>query len=296
MAADSMGIEAGDFETIRAAIEENARVVVVFGDELRGAALEALTLLESTLPDIPERASEAKKAHIDALSRQVRSTNSTNKPAVNDNPFTSIVARPTLEVGTDPARTSTKFSFVPLARYSNSLGAVQMGLNAAADRTWDVKAMYIAGEDLVGRRVEDGSRTTAERGKLDLLIVQDMFLTETAKLADVVFPATSFAESQGTQVNNGSQVQLVRRVIPPVGQARQDWVIASLLAKAMGHDFGYQNQVRQVFKNIAERLPDIPAFHITGSRQKAPFRSKLRALARLIALRSETAFRRCSCS
>ncbi len=245
-AADAMGVEKSDVEKIRSAIEENARVVVVFGDELRGAALEALALLESTLPDKPERATEAKKAHLDALSRQVRSTNSTNKPAVNDNPFTSIVARPTLEVGAEPARTSTKFSFVPLARYSNSLGAVQMGLKPISASGSNVKAMYIAGEDVIGKG--------GETEKLDLLIVQEMFLTETAKAADVVFPSTSFAESQGTQVNNGSQVQLVRRVIPPVGQARQDWVIAALVAKAMGHDFGYQNQVRLVFKNISETV------------------------------------------
>jgi NADH-quinone oxidoreductase subunit G len=254
-AADAMGIEASELEKIRAAIEENARVVVIFGDELRGAALEALTLLESTLPENAEKASEAKKAHIDVLSRQVRSTNSTNKPSINENPFTSIVPRPTLEVGAEPARTSTKFSFVPLARYSNSLGAVHMGLNAAADRASDVRALYIAGEDPVGKRGENGAPGATEIERLDLLIVQDMFLTETAKLADVVFPSTSFAESQGTQVNNGSQVQLVRRVIPPVGQARQDWAIASLLAKAMGRDFGYQNQVRQVFKNISETAP-----------------------------------------
>jgi anaerobic selenocysteine-containing dehydrogenase len=81
-----------------------------------------------------------------------------------------------------------------------------------------------------------------------------MFLTETAKLADVVFPVTSFAESQGTQVNNGSQVQFVRRSIPPVGQARPDWMVINSVAKLMGADFGFQGQIKNIFKAIAEQV------------------------------------------
>ena len=81
-----------------------------------------------------------------------------------------------------------------------------------------------------------------------------MFLTETAALADVVFPVTSFAEAQGTQVNNGSQLQFVRRSIPPVGQARPDWKILSQVARQMGVDFGYQAQLKSVFRHIAENV------------------------------------------
>ena len=81
-----------------------------------------------------------------------------------------------------------------------------------------------------------------------------MFLTETAQLADVVFPVTSFAESQGTQVNNGSQLQFVRRAIPPVGQARPDWMIVSQVARQMGVDLGFQGQLKTVFKQISETV------------------------------------------
>jgi anaerobic selenocysteine-containing dehydrogenase len=90
--------------------------------------------------------------------------------------------------------------------------------------------------------------------KLDFLVVQDMFMTDTAKAAHVVLPTTSFAESQGTQTNNGSQVQLVRRAIPPVGQARPDWMITASIAKMMGADFGYQGAVKNVFKALSEAV------------------------------------------
>src|SRR5262249_16868664 len=59
---------------------------------------------------------------------------------------------------------------------------------------------------------------------------------------------------QGTQVNNGSQVQFVRRTIPPVGQARPDWMVTNQLARQMGVDFGYQGQLKNVFKEIAEKI------------------------------------------
>jgi predicted molibdopterin-dependent oxidoreductase YjgC len=81
-----------------------------------------------------------------------------------------------------------------------------------------------------------------------------MFMTETAQMADVVLPVTSFAEAQGTQVNNGSQVQFVRRTIPPVGQARPDWMVTNQIAKLMGVDFGYQGQLKNVFKEISEKV------------------------------------------
>ncbi len=265
-AADAMGVNADDIRAIRRSIVESGRVVVIFGDELRGAAVEALPLLEEALatPNA-EVAEAAKKAHIDALQRQVRSSNSTQKPSINENPYTYIVEHPTLEVGADPARSATKFSFVPLVRYSNSMGAGQMGMasslmggmsaqamiNASGG---GIKALYIAGEDLVAKANGDAALVRSQLGKLDFIVVQEMFLTETAKLADVVFPVTSFAEAQGTQVNNGSQVQFVRRSIPPVGQARPDWMVVASIAKLMGVDPGYEGQLKNIFKEISEKV------------------------------------------
>lgn len=264
--AVAAGVGVDDLRFVRQVLLDSERVVVIFGDELKATAVEALALFETQLATPSEDvATAARSAHLDALQRQVRSTNSTNKPAVNENPFTSIVAHPTLEVGAEPARTSTKFSFVPLFRYSNSLGACLLemdaslrgGLSAQAminGSGGGIQALYVVGEDLLGKANGDESHVRTQLGKLKLLIVQDQFMTETAKSAHVVFPSTSFAESQGTQVNNAGQVQLVRRVIPPVGQARPDWMITSSIAKLMGADFGYQGQVRAIFREISERV------------------------------------------
>ncbi len=266
-AAAALGVKAEDLQAVRKAVAESGRVVVVFGDELRGAAVEALALLESALAaPSAEAADAAKKAYIDALQRQVKSSNSTQKPSINENPYTYIVEHPTLEVGAEPVRTETKFSFLPLVRYSNTMGAGLVGMhsgdkggmsahamiNAAGG---GIKALFIAGEDVVSKANGEASRVSTQLAKLDFLVVQDMFLTETAKLADVVFPVTSYAEAQGTQVNNGMQIQFVRRAIPPVGQARPDWMVVNQLAKLMGVDFGYQGQLKTIFKQIADAVP-----------------------------------------
>ena len=264
-AAEAMGAQAEDIRAIRDTVLNSERVVVVFGDELRGAALEALALLESALatPD-PEKAQAARAAHIDALQRASSSTNSGPKPAIAENPYLLIVPQPTLEVGGEKAVTQTKFSFVPLVRYANSMGAYQMGMDHALTGGLSaqamvhaagnsIKAMFVAGDDLVAKAA-DPVMTELALSKLDFLVVQDLFLSDTAKLAHVVLPTTSFAESQGTQTNNGAQVQLVRRVIPPVGQARPDWMIVNAIAKLMGRDFGYQGAVKNVFKEISEQV------------------------------------------
>ncbi len=264
--AEALGVTAEEVAQVRQTVLESSRVVVVFGDELRGVALESLTLLEGALPaPDAEAAANARTAWLDQLQRQVRSTNSTSKPSINENPYTYIVEHPTLEVGAEPARTATKFSFLPLVRYSNSFGAWQMGMDSALTGGMSAGAMLnsaggglrgllVAGEDLILKANGDGPIVRAQLEKLDLLVVQDMFLTETAQLADVVFPVTSFAESQGTQVNNGSQVQFVRRTIPPVGQARPDWMIVSQVARQMGVDLGFQGQLKTVFKQISETV------------------------------------------
>ncbi|MCI0336315.1 MAG: molybdopterin-dependent oxidoreductase [Acidobacteria bacterium] len=265
-AAGAMGAHADEIRALRRGLLESGRVVVIFGDELRGAALEALALLEQRLatPSV-ETAEAAKKAHIDALQREVRSSNSTQKPSINENPFTYIVERPTLDVGADPVRSETKFSFVPLVRYSNTMGAWQMGMSSATRGGMmaqamlnsvggGIKALYIAGEDVVAKANGDAELIRLQLEKLDFLVVQEMFLTDTARLADVVFPVTSFAEAQGTQVNNGSQVQFVRRSIPPVGQARPDWMVVNLVARLMGIEFGYQGQLKNVFKDISDNV------------------------------------------
>ncbi|MBI2965294.1 MAG: molybdopterin-dependent oxidoreductase [Chloroflexi bacterium] len=87
-----------------------------------------------------------------------------------------------------------------------------------------IKALYIMGENTV---VSDPNASHVERAlrTVDFLVVQDIFLTETAQLADVVLPAAAFAETEGTFSNSERRVQRVRKAVDPPGEARPDWQI-----------------------------------------------------------------------
>jgi formate dehydrogenase major subunit/formate dehydrogenase alpha subunit len=101
-----------------------------------------------------------------------------------------------------------------------------------------IKAMYIMGENPV---LSDADLTHVVEAleKLEFLVVQDIFLTETAKLADVVLPASSFAERDGTYTNTERRVQLTKPVVRPPGQARRDREIICELATAIGYPMTY---------------------------------------------------------
>ncbi|TAK32755.1 MAG: formate dehydrogenase subunit alpha, partial [Chloroflexota bacterium] len=89
-----------------------------------------------------------------------------------------------------------------------------------------LKAVYVMGEN-PALSDPDVNHVRAAFGKLEFLVVQDIFLTETAQLADIVLPAATFAEKEGTFTNTERRVQRVRQAIAPVGEARQDWAIIS---------------------------------------------------------------------
>ena len=91
--------------------------------------------------------------------------------------------------------------------------------------------------------------------KLDFLVVQELFETDTTAFADVVLPAASFAEVDGTFTNNDGLVQRVRQSIPPVHQAKPDWMITAALAAELGKDFGFEMSASAVFREIADRVP-----------------------------------------
>jgi formate dehydrogenase (NADP+) alpha subunit len=101
-----------------------------------------------------------------------------------------------------------------------------------------IKAMYIMGENPV---LSDADITHVEEAlrRLEFLVVQDIFLTETAKLAHVVLPASSYAERDGTYTNTERRVQLTKPVVRPPGQARRDWEIVRDLSTALGYPMSY---------------------------------------------------------
>jgi formate dehydrogenase alpha subunit len=96
-----------------------------------------------------------------------------------------------------------------------------------------IKAIYIIGENpLLSEPNIAHAKEALE--KLDFLVVQDIFLTETAELADVILPGLSFAEKDGTFTNTERRVQRVRKAVEPVGDSRPDWLITCQLAQKMG--------------------------------------------------------------
>jgi anaerobic selenocysteine-containing dehydrogenase len=86
-------------------------------------------------------------------------------------------------------------------------------------------------------------------------VVQELFENETTAAADVVLPAASYAEQDGTFTNNDGLVQRVRQSIAPLHQSRPDWMVVSQLAKELGLDFGYDQSASAVFREIGEKVP-----------------------------------------
>jgi len=102
----------------------------------------------------------------------------------------------------------------------------------------DLRAAYVIGENPVQSEA-DQKRAKHLLGSLDFMVVQDLFLTATAELADVVLPAAAaWAESEGTVTNSERRVQRVRKALEPPGEARDDLWIIFELARRMGHDWG----------------------------------------------------------
>ncbi len=104
--------------------------------------------------------------------------------------------------------------------------------------TGDMRAVYCIGENPADSEA-DVAHARKMLGQLDMLVVQDIFLTRTAELADVVFPASvGWAESDGTVTSSERRVQRVRAAVPPPGDARDDIEIITMLANHMGADWG----------------------------------------------------------
>jgi len=130
-----------------------------------------------------------------------------------------------------------------------------------------VKALYIIGENPVVTEADAGFVEEAI-SRLELLVVQDLFLTETAQLADVVLPAASFAEKDGTFTNTERRVQRVRKAIEPVGGSRPDLEIICDIAKNMGakgFEFGSAEEVMEEIRRLTPQYGGITYARIEGT-------------------------------
>ena len=152
----------------------------------------------------------------------------------------------------DEPSAQTKFSEAWKVDLSSRIGLPLTDMVIAADHE-QLQAMYVVGENPLMSEPNLG-HTRQAMAKLRFLAVQDIFLTETAMLADVVLPAASFAEKSGTFTNTERRIQLVRQVLEPPGSAKADWQIVAELASRMGYAMSYTDS-SAIMREIAELTP-----------------------------------------
>ncbi|HBU06218.1 MAG TPA: hypothetical protein DEA95_06520, partial [Nitrospiraceae bacterium] len=154
------------------------------------------------------------------------------------------------------------------AEYANTFGLYQAGIKQDSGKSVlemlygdsPLKALYIMGEDPVVT-FPDSSEIIRRLKSLDFLIVQDIALTETAKLAHVILPASSWAEKEGTFTNAEGVAQRLRKVAETTVQSLSDWQIIRNLSLAMGKDIG--------IRDIERDMKDMSALHASPQTRAA---------------------------
>ncbi len=135
--------------------------------------------------------------------------------------------------------------------FSNEKGLTVVEIMDAVHND-QIKGMYVLGEN-PAMSDPDVEHARDALAKLEHLVVQDIFLTETANYADVILPATAWAEKTGTVTNTNRQVQMGRPAVSPPGQAKEDWWITTELAKRLGLGWTYQHP-KEVFAEMKQTM------------------------------------------
>ena len=146
-----------------------------------------------------------------------------------------------------------KFSKAWGAQVAQQPGLTSLGMTKAA-QSGDFRALLLFGEDPVVTD-PDQNHVQSSLKNLDLLVVAELTMTETAKLADIILPAASFAEKDGTFTNCERRVQKVNQALPPLGKAKGDWQWLQALAKQMGSQLLNWQNSEQVFNEMAALTP-----------------------------------------
>ena len=167
-----------------------------------------------------------------------------------------------------------------LTEENNEQGALEMGVVPEhlpepglrlpeiieAARGGRVKAMYVVGENPIGS-LPPSVKVRDALHHLDLLIVHELFMTETAKCADIVFPACSYAEKDGTFTNSEGVVQKVRRALDPIGESQPDWEVLVQLSNFMN--------VPMEYGSVQEVQDEISGFRVPMRKTPRPNRNIL---------------------
>lgn len=142
---------------------------------------------------------------------------------------------------------------VPFEALSGKIGLTTVEIMQAA-QAGKIKGMYIMGENPV--LTDPNQKHTQEAlERIEFLVVQDIFPTETTEFADVILPGVSFAEKNGTFVNSDRRVSRVRKAVNPPGNTRQDWEVLWEVAKRMGYPMQPYRDESQIFDEIAATTP-----------------------------------------
>lgn len=124
-------------------------------------------------------------------------------------------------------------------------------IKAAGSR---IKGFYVMGEDIVLSEPNVG-KLEENLNRVEFLVLQDIFLNETARFADVIFPAACFAEKDGVFTNSDRRVQRVRKAVDPPGQARADWKILQDFANRCGGGWAYAHP-SEIYAEMASLAPN----------------------------------------
>jgi len=145
-----------------------------------------------------------------------------------------------------------KFEAAWGAKLSGKPGLTLMEIMAGAG-SGAIKALYVMGENPL-LSDPDLHHVKKELQKLDLMIVQDIFMTETAQIADVVLPVAAFAEKDGTFTNTERRVQRVRKAIASPGEAKTDWEVICGISNKMGYPMHYAS-AKEIFDEVTTVTP-----------------------------------------
>ena len=272
-------------EIVRAVNKKDRKLIVVNDGHNKFDRIAAVVIpqktdaaLTSLIPAVSSTAGSDEVKRASALLKDAKSVAIIIPAHVSDTEYKQI---------TELAALLQNVTYYPLVRRSNFQGSLDMGVipdyypgyrKMAADTTatfaaaWDailpetpgknavqmlngiksgaMAALYIMGDDPVGS--DPNLKQALE--KLEFLVVQDIFMTETAKLAHVVLPAAASAEKSGTFTNLERRLQQLNRAEEPVGESRPDWEIIEEIAKRMGGSMHYASE-QDIMKEIKSVVP-----------------------------------------
>ncbi len=253
-----------DFQTLRDALSGENDLVVLFGAAIQGPVLNRLAAFAAS------RAAEGKRTRFVALSDAANSRGAADMGLLPDRlPGYASVRN-------EEAR--AMFGGLWGARLPEKPGLDAPAMLAAA-MSGKLKALYVVGANPAKSLQLSASQRL---GKLDLLIVQDMFLTETARLADIVLPVLSAYEKNGTVTNCTGEVQMVRKGGDFTG-ARSDFDILRILSHQLaGHGLGQPIRLRTPDAAFEEIRRAVPGYNVSWHKLEAGAAEAVHSLAEIV--------------